>query len=92
MKAYVITTRAIDINEEPFARLEETAVVIDPEAAKQQFDKQVLWADEWLGDCDYHLHPVIDRLDDNTCCIVAGNKRRMEKYVCLITLREVEVQ
>ena len=91
MKVYVITTRCIDYSDQPFARLEETAVALDEETAKKKLNQQVFWADEWLSDVDYQLDPVKEWYDDNTCCFVAGNKRRWEKYVCLITLREAEV-
>lgn len=91
MKVYVITTRCFS-KDKYFDRLEETDVAFDEETAKEKFMRQYGLAHGWLYDVDYELDPYQNNPDENTCCIVAGNRRSREKYLCLITLREVEVQ
>lgn len=91
MKAYVVCRRCYDYNDEPFERLEETEVTFDPETAKKLLNKQFGGACDWLYDVDYGYEHWEWWPDENTCSIIAESEERREKYLCLITLREVEV-
>lgn len=86
MRIWVITSRAFYDYSEYFPRLEETKVAKTEEEAKKLFDKECSNETDWFWD-GVDAHGPYDHyyLGDDT--YVLSN----EEAVCVVTLREVEL-